>query len=424
MKLLLRAANIISQRLVSASFAKHKMKRRNSFLNLNESSSSATSGREALGRSTMQSCPVIAVASIALLLLAAALYLVGDVTEVPQYARSLRLDRQAYANLHAYGLNSTMTVYLLNPPMPIFNTDIFQRYSSGRFDYDIQERPGCDCNKQPPLTGNAPCLVVANIFANCPIEQLKCMYPECKTMITNDEKCKAYGYDVREYYSSRKSHVGYLPLGPREDSWASFHKMQQKTDFVITPSSKRKYAFNAIFSKSTNKIRGDLAQMIESRQVNGSDLKIYTKMSKKWHMNVNDPHNEQLNTDQYMNVLLESVFTLAPAGHNAECYRMFEAVEAGSIPIFAKSYLNTARRCRGSLDHWLSAPVVMLDSWDDLYDTVDRLMGDPQALDEMQVKLRLWYDDYMFGVVGRFEDYMINSYGQTDVVQEKVSQLR
>ena len=32
-------------------------------------------------------------------------------------------------------------------------------------------------------------------------------------------------------------------------------------------------------------------------------------------------------------LLLDSTFTLCPAGHNPECYRMYEAAEAGSIPI-------------------------------------------------------------------------------------------
>jgi hypothetical protein len=40
-----------------------------------------------------------------------------------------------------------------------------------------------------------------------------------------------------------------------------------------------------------------------------------------------------MNTDDYMQVVLDSVFTLSPAGHNPECFRLYEAMEAGSIPI-------------------------------------------------------------------------------------------
>ena len=39
----------------------------------------------------------------------------------------------------------------------------------------------------------------------------------------------------------------------------------------------------------------------------------------------------------YRKVLLNSTFTLSPMGHNLECYRWFEAAEAGSIPIILQS---------------------------------------------------------------------------------------
>jgi hypothetical protein len=42
-------------------------------------------------------------------------------------------------------------------------------------------------------------------------------------------------------------------------------------------------------------------------------------------------HN--LPTEAYRRTLLESVFTICPSGHSSETFRLFEAVEAGSIPI-------------------------------------------------------------------------------------------
>eukprot|EP00579_Thalassiosira_antarctica_P026920 CAMPEP_0202015826 /NCGR_PEP_ID=MMETSP0905-20130828/32996_1 /ASSEMBLY_ACC=CAM_ASM_000554 /TAXON_ID=420261 /ORGANISM="Thalassiosira antarctica, Strain CCMP982" /LENGTH=37 /DNA_ID= /DNA_START= /DNA_END= /DNA_ORIENTATION= len=37
-------------------------------------------------------------------------------------------------------------------------------------------------------------------------------------------------------------------------------------------------------------------------------------MAKQWTSRVNSPNSEQLHTDSYIKVLLDSVFTLAPAG--------------------------------------------------------------------------------------------------------------
>ena len=37
---------------------------------------------------------------------------------------------------------------------------------------------------------------------------------------------------------------------------------------------------------------------------------------------------------RYRSTLLNSSFTLSPVGTNDECFRFWEAIEAGSIPIF------------------------------------------------------------------------------------------
>ena len=47
-------------------------------------------------------------------------------------------------------------------------------------------------------------------------------------------------------------------------------------------------------------------------------------------------HN--LPTEAYRRVLLESVFTICPPGHSSETFRLFEAVEAGSIPIVDEAF--------------------------------------------------------------------------------------
>ena len=143
---------------------------------------------------------------------------------------------------------------------------------------------------------------------------------------------------------------------------------------------------------------------------NDSALKLisYVSIAKDWKQYANDPRNEQIHTTEYIKVLCDSVFTLVPAGHNPETYRMYEAVEAGSIPVVVRQDLYGGRaNCKGSLHHWVNAPLLVLDSWDDLYPTIETIMRDVIKLNDMQVKLRIWYDEYMRKVVSDFEDFMI-----------------
>ena len=113
-----------------------------------------------------------------------------------------------------------------------------------------------------------------------------------------------------------------------------------------------------------------------------------------------------------MRALLESVFTLTPAGRNPESFRLYEAIEAGSIPIMVyhdlhqgEQYGLSSFNCREALRYWYDAPIVVLKSWNDLYPTVRTLMEDLEKLDEMQNRLREWYDGFMGRVIRDFEDY-------------------
>ncbi|KAL7534905.1 hypothetical protein ACHAXR_006150 [Thalassiosira sp. AJA248-18] len=314
----------------------------------------------------------------------------------------------------------------------IFQTDTLPKYGSGRVQFLINENAECDysCNadthQQPRFLADnhyAPCLAVGRDYssAKCLHEHLKCNYPTCKTMVTMDEHCDNPVHDVRMYFSSDIPNSVYLPSGPRYDAWTSFQMIQSSPYFYFKQASKRKYAFNAIFSQGSNEGRKRLAQLIEEQQ-NKTALPTFTNVAKKWTSNVNNPRMEQLHTDSYMNALLDSVFTLSPAGRNPECHRMFEAVEAGSIPVLVKSDLyNEVHQCKGALHHWYDAPILVLESWDDLYTTVESVMGDLDALDEMQRKLRTWYDEYMRKVIWEFEDFMLDSYGLGESIRKQAN---
>lgn len=115
-----------------------------------------------------------------------------------------------------------------------------------------------------------------------------------------------------------------------------------------------------------------------------------------------------------MSIVSESIFTLSPGGHHPECYRIYEAIEAGSIPVLVKSDLIIESKdqhpCIGALNHWVNSPAILvLDKWSDLYPTMDQLMNGPKhVLDDMQNNMRVWYEEYMKRTVERFEDFVLS----------------
>lgn len=222
-------------------------------------------------------------------------------------------------------------------------------------------------------------------------------------MNTNDEKCEApIEFDFRQYFSILKPTSYYMPLGFRYDTWLTYQKIQQRPGFVVKPPSQRTYAFNAMISLSTNWERQDLAKMLEAEEKKGTSLKTFVSTQNHWKA------TPKLSPETYMDILLESTFTLTPTGHNPECFRQYEAIEAGSIPVMANP--RVWGKCRDAMKYWNESPALFLDSWEDLYPTISKLMEDPVALDARYVEMRKWYDDFMASRVAGFEDILIDSY--------------
>lgn len=335
-----------------------------------------------------------------------------ELADLSRSLRSLGLDQYSdpKSTIIAPHVNSTITIYVagLHVSNSIFYTGYLPRYGSGRFNFQIQDVTQCgETTCATPLTGNSPCLAVRlGRDKKCVQEHLKCNYPECKTMVTDDEWCKESGYDIRSYFSATIPNQGYLPLGPRIDSWQSLENIRANPQFALKPSSQRKFAFNAIFSKDTNSGREELANVIEG-QHGKSSMPILVSIAKKYKPHPNNPGTAQMTTESYMNALLDSAFTIAPGGHNPECFRMFEAVEAGSIPVLIKNDLYVDHACKEALHHWYDSPILVLDSWDDLFPTIERLMGNLEAMDQLQADLRMWYDGYVRKIVRSFEDKIL-----------------
>jgi hypothetical protein len=105
---------------------------------------------------------------------------------------------------------------------------MMERYGSGRVKYDIHHHADNTVNCNPTRMTDVvwhkeegvPCLAASHENDNYNMDDLKCAYPGCKTMIISDEYCvKGMGANIRHYQSDTIPGSMFLPLGPRYDSW-------------------------------------------------------------------------------------------------------------------------------------------------------------------------------------------------------------
>lgn len=101
--------------------------------------------------------------------------------------------------------------------------------------------------------------------------------------------------------------------------------------------------------------------------------------------------------DKYRALLRDSVFTLVPPGHSPECFRLWEAVLSGSIPILPRNASNIPELlCEQPLAPFerTHAPFIFIDDWDGMEDFVRGLGGSRQdalaVAEARQDALREW----------------------------------
>jgi hypothetical protein len=137
----------------------------------------------------------------------------------------------------------------------------------------------------------------------------KCEYvsePECKFVIRN--------YIHPNLYQNPK--VVHIGLGFKKN----FDKYVQKNEFI-----ERGYTWNFIGSVHGNS-RNQAVNVFS--HLDGGFI------HKTKHFNSDD----YLSTEEYCEVLSQSLYTICPQGHaNNETFRIFEALEAGSIPVVLKN---------------------------------------------------------------------------------------
>jgi hypothetical protein len=103
--------------------------------------------------------------------------------------------------------------------------------------------------------------------------------------------------------------------------------------------------------------------------------------------NVIDDRVRKLTPERCNHILLDSVFAPSAMGNvNLECWRIYEALEAGAIPILEK---------RPTLDYftqmWGKHPLPAVSSWKEAHGFIANMMGSSRQLDDLQSACTNWW---------------------------------
>jgi hypothetical protein len=112
---------------------------------------------------------------------------------------------------------------------------------------------------------------------------------------------------------------------------------------------------------------------------------------------------DYIQPDEYAKVLLESAFAPCPRGRALDTFRIYEAIEAGAIPIIelADGYAR---------DHlppeYLLSPIIFIESWSEAPEMMATLFSNPSEINAKQKAVQAWYDSTMRETVKALEDLL------------------
>ena len=149
-------------------------------------------------------------------------------------------------------------------------------------------------------------------------------------------------------------------------------------------SSEREYiwSFLGAINKSS---RPEIAKYLGSLEPHLLFATDATEHLSTW--NVIDGRSRKLTPERCHDILLDSVFAPSAMGNvNLECWRIYEALEAGAIPILEK---------RPTLDYftqmWGKHPLPTVRSWREAHRFITEMMTSSKELDRLQSECTNWW---------------------------------
>ena len=87
-------------------------------------------------------------------------------------------------------------------------------------------------------------------------------------------------------------------------------------------------------------------------------------------------------------------------GRNPESFRIYEAVEAGSIPILALDKEYESHSCKNAYLPFIkyNAPFVFLKDWKQLPKTLSMYLENPEKVAHLQRRLKPWYMQFFANI--------------------------
>lgn len=146
----------------------------------------------------------------------------------------------------------------------------------------------------------------------------------------------------------------------------------------------RKYVCNFIGTVYKNSSR---EKLVEAMAKSNFNHQCYMEPRKRWF-----PKETKESLNKYINILSRSLLTLSPAGKNPECYRLYEAISLGSIPVVVMEppqgqCVNPPLR----LLFRYNAPILKFSSWDE---AIHLLTTSKVDLPITSTELMIWYASF------------------------------
>lgn len=297
----------------------------------------------------------------------------------------------------------------------IFRTNLMSELGSGKYIYEVKKHG--QCSTTAPRVRMIPYVKCCTDMAL--VQRL--IASSFKTydivIVTGDEYCavRSTQFHYRQYFGDNVIGSGmvsklrgiklplYFPLGPRSE----FERVDQVSG--VPPANSRKYAINFVGSP-TSIPRRRLRDYFQSEAWTSNPLSSssFIHVTDSWTQRV-DETKGYISPEQYREVILDSKFTLCPMGHNPEAYRIYEACEAGSVPVLVtkeEDYVN--HKCSNAFKPLLDsgAPFVVLDDWNQLPELLEMIHTNKTFSEEKQRATRAWYAEYMSKFAHDFEEMM------------------
>lgn len=128
-------------------------------------------------------------------------------------------------------------------------------------------------------------------------------------------------------------------------------------------------------------------------------------MPDKWDANPTSGRNTYMSPEEYQEVMADSIFTLCPRGNSVEQFRIYEALESGSIPVIAREEGYAEERLP---PEYLHSPMLFVETWDELPNVLAALTADMPALLERQVQAWHWYRAFLQAKIDEIDELLVS----------------